>query len=670
MQPELKEHAPRARCYRCGSDDIASLCHHCGKVMCTEHTPKVTGLDGNPLSMEFADLGLTGEQAGPYHCAEHDHVVKGGLMKFVVVGIVVAVIGILVVIGSLIPGLILLLAGAAMAFLAYRAHQGRMKDARDAQPAVPVIPDLDSARIRETLRGRIQLADNGAYTSPPEPVRGEVDVEMTLTRADRDRLEDYRRKYELVVGEPVHFGAGFAVLRGEEGLDFEFSADSGATRLPGDVGAWFRGETSQHPLFSAADGRSGEQWTARLPYVLQDACQPKNIPIWLVPSLVPASDQSTLEIDIHWVTMGDDQRQLYLSRFEQIDLVVPKEWGNVEKVTPDNNVLISDPDEEIYRTIQWKHPPVDKLGQGLTLVIRFEKQIKLVDVLRGRVQATFGGALSGVESIRFYQALGGVWRQPPEVTVKTEVFADFELSLNSIRYQDVRMVPDHKKDITNPEAVRALDADVLPGDEIGPGGPVYRPETEQFPGVIPNDLTVIRLTNDMSESGYYIKRVTENQPGGSGRANLVNRVWDIAGRLYNGVFPVDFHITLTGEEEYQGGVWAHAGNTSAAITVWGSYVDADMERKIEGVWDTIRGKVGAVMRDQRTSIPGGGGSPDPQVQEPARPVGDDRITRLQSRLDALFDALIAKTISEATYRELKAEIQAEIDSIRTESGRG
>ena len=67
-----------------------------------------------------------------------------------------------------------------------------------------------------------------------------------------------------------------------------------------------------------------------------------------------------------------------------------------------------------------------------------------------------------------------------------------------------------------------------------------RGEAREFPEVIPNDDTVIRLTNVLSEQGYYIKRIIENPRRSGPRANLIRRYWDIAGRHYSGVYPIDF----------------------------------------------------------------------------------------------------------------------------------
>lgn len=49
----LEDHAPQARCYRCGSPDIFAVCHHCGAGMCQEHTPRTVDGGEKPVSKEF-----------------------------------------------------------------------------------------------------------------------------------------------------------------------------------------------------------------------------------------------------------------------------------------------------------------------------------------------------------------------------------------------------------------------------------------------------------------------------------------------------------------------------------------------------------------------------------------------------------------------------------------
>jgi hypothetical protein len=227
--------------------------------------------------------------------------------------------------------------------------------------------------------------------------------------------------------------------------------------------------------------------------------------------------------------------------------------------------LISNPEMALTRTIEWKLLPPATTGPSGTmkLAIRFEKPIRLESTVTGRLRASYKGTFSGITDIAMYWPTGSHWQQPPKAKVTTQAEVDFELSLNYIRYQDTRVVPDGTRD---------------------PG----RAEVDKYPGVIPSHETIIDLTNELSDAGYYVKRITENQPRGGGRASLVNRVWDIAGRQYWGVFPIDFHVAIMGEEEYQNGEFQpRTGNTAVRLTVRGSYVNREMEAQVEDEWDRL-----------------------------------------------------------------------------------
>ncbi len=156
---------------------------------------------------------------------------------------------------------------------------------------------------------------------------------------------------------------------------------------------------------------------------------------------------------------------------------------------------------------------------------------------------------------------------------------------------------------------------------------------------------------------------------------MVNRVWDIAGRWYEGVFPVDFHMTLTGEEEYQGAIRAHAGNTIARISVQGSYANPKMQAQIEAKWDELHRIVRKILQNLAPCIaevtvehPADESCPE---QEPAapRPAGgkgdtgetDGRAAALRRRRVAVVEA---QRISADMYRDLIARIDVELDSLK------
>jgi hypothetical protein len=246
--------------------------------------------------------------------------------------------------------------------------------------------------------------------------------------------------------------------------------------------------------------------------------------------------------------------------------------------------------------------------------------------------------------------------------VKTDVDVDFELSLKAIRYQSVQVVPDQSR-----------------------GGQAEVEEVAEV-ALLPDHLTVIELTNMLSDEERYVKRVIENPPRGGGRAGLLSRFWDIAGRHYLGIYPIDFHIVLTGEEQNQGGFRASAGSTTARITVQGSYVDARTQQQILNEWvvlrDLIDNKLRKLSDNRRTPrISSGQTESDqpttqsqyreespfvpPQRMGPAAdharaPEPANRVSTLRQRRDAATDAVLSGRIDNETYRQITASIDAEL----------
>ena len=653
MPPVLEDHAPRVRCYQCGSPEVFSLCHHCGKPICREHSLAAFDKAGRPVSREFADLELERYQEAVYHCREHAHVVKARLTRVIWLGVGLAAVGVIVLLFALVPGRVLLLAGGGMAGIAFRADRRRAEAARRSRPLLPLVPQLDTVSVVETLHGEIRLGEDG-YTSTAGRVNGQIDLGMTLAKAGRDRLPRYLDKYRPPTAEPVEFSAGFAVVQGEAGLTFTpltftplaLTPERGNAVLDGGMRLSFRGNPDGHPLFGAIPGRPEGEWRFGLGYDLMAARVPRGIPLWIVPSLVPASDQRTLEIDLHWELLGPEGHEFDLERFDLIELKVPPEWGNVESTLP-GDALTSRPSPGEPRSIQWRQLPPrgdkdQQKRQSRTLTIRFEHQIMDQPGLEGSLRATFSGTLSGLTGIGFYLPGGGRREPQPEFKSRTEVSVDFGISLGFVRYQDDRVVPDQ-----------------------GNIDDVARSEVDEFTGVIPDYRTVVELTNAISKEGYYVKRVIENPPRGGGRAGVVNRVWDIAGRWYEGVFPIDFHMTLTGEEEYEGSIRANAGNTVARISVQGAYANQKMKGQIEAKWDELHRIVKKMLQDRAPDVPvvtlrHTAEEPEPDMTRPADADKAARAAALRKRRDSAIDALLEGRISEDIYRAVIAEIDEEL----------
>jgi len=672
--------------------------------MCQEHTPFAyreagklvrapsgsAGEAAKPTSREFAGLKLGRTREAVYHCEEHSHVVRGGLI-----------------------GLILRLLGGSGA----------------SRSALPLVPHVNTVDILERLSGNVRL-ENGKYTSTVEAVTGQLKVNMSANDG-RMRLQLYRKKYRLPESNPVEFTAGFVLLEGETGLEF----------LPGQqavltdrTGVALSGDSADgHDLFPADPGRTQGEWTLEVGYELQDNRRPKDIPLWLVPSLVPASDRRTLEIDLYWNRLGPEGRQLDIQLFDRIELEVPSDWGNVEGCSPGR---VETSQSGGRRVIKWQRlKPRDddnrtpaQGGNSRTLTIRFERPIteeseqtgvgtgdstppeggdnKKKLTLSGTLETTFGGTLSGLTGVGLYLAGGGRGHQP-EIKPQTTVTVTFDVSLRTLRYQDDRVIPDENNADDHEKA---------------------RNKVDEFPEVVPDYRTVTELTNAISADGYYVKSVVEHPPyRDDGRPNVVNRVWDITGRRYDGIFPIDFDINLRGDEVGQGTSSTFSGKTVAQVTVKGSYAkgttaerekaeDAngagansegsgtkeedsgkELLKQIEDTWTRLHDKVtqilatraafasgtraiaapaegvvlGEVIEQDDDSASGAvivdAGAFESDTASARSHDGAHRVADLRKQRQAADDAVITGRISEEIYRGIIARIAAELTELRESS---
>lgn len=116
-----------------------------------------------------------------------------------------------------------------------------------------------------------------------------------------------------------------------------------------------------------------------------------------------------------------------------------------------------------------------------------------------------------------------------------------------------------------------------------------RQRTLDFLGISPTYNTIALLTDAMSstEQGFYVKQVIENQPTINAAANILNRSWVIFGRWYEGVYPIDFQVDLSGHEEMEYQLQEASRITRVRLTVKGTYSNPEMEQQIERIWEKL-----------------------------------------------------------------------------------
>lgn len=576
MAVTTEHRAPKVRCYKCGSSTVRALCHHCWRPGCSHHVRPSPGWAGWLFGVEGSGPGL--KNVRPRHCDDCAHFRVGRSLATGVAGLALVIVGLLVIPASLFAGLSLVVVGAAAAVLAYTRIRRYSARARADLP-VPLHPKVSDVRLLERVRTRITLGADGDYQTQKEPVEGKLMATFTFGSHDRARVDAHVRKRRLAPDQKVPYSAGCIVPQGRVGIR-ELSEHPVVT---------VDGNARDIPVFRQQDPPASSRHDLTREYRLSADPDIDFGPFWVVPSIAPESERHVLEIDIQWTEFGpDDGEPLTLDVIEVLRITVPVGWGRVQGFSR-GPVMISAPDRgEGSQTLEWKQlsPNQDeRKARQLTIAVQFENPVLGDDdlvgrrraALSGRLEAIMKGSLSGVDGMRMYNALGALRAVSGTPNVKTRVEADFTLSLTSVRYQAVRVFPDHADEDVDRDPY-AIYFDAVPGDE-----------------------TVIALTNALAENEFYVKRVTENPPRSGGRADVMHRYWNIAGRSYQGLHPVDFHIVLTGEEVHRGDVRPESGTTKIQIMVRGAYTDDEMRARVDNEWARLRDVTVRVLNGQASS---------------------------------------------------------------------
>jgi hypothetical protein len=630
--------------------------------------------DGNsarPASREFAWLKQSDPvRAAAYHCTtcqKDGHAAGDTLRTLAVVGIVITAVGVLVMLVSLVPGLVLFLVGGGLAATALVMRSQRPAPDPGDLPPLPLFPHVNTVDVIERVHGRVSFAA-GVYKSTVDgPATGEITIDMSATDGQK-WLPRYRKRYRVPDDAPVRFAAGFAMIKGTAGLRFHSGQN---VALPGGTGLWLRADSAiGHQLFEHVPGHRPGEWILSTHYDVFADKSPEKIPLWIVPSIVPSSDRRTLEIDLHWNQLGPRGGELTFTRFDSIELEVPASWGAMQSADPSGATV--DSTRKGVRIIRWESvgPSDGQRPQGTAsagevksraLKLHFENPVLWVPEASGNgvrpkstqephftgsLKAVFekadpaareAGTLSGIGGIDIYLAGGGRARQQPQVRVRTEVTVDFDIDLSAVRYQDDWVVPD---DSNAWAAVAAANGH----DGTESGFRQDRPHDDTFVGVVPDHVTVGELTNLISGKGYYVKSVVEHPPfRDDGRANVVNRVWDIAGRWYHGVFPIDFDVNLRGQEMGEEVPGPFSGQTVAQVIVKGTYVnDAGLSQRtmIEERWNDLYTDVSDLLR--RRAVGGSGLRSIAPVASPR--AWEDPAARAASWNDRASDPIVVDAV--------------------------
>jgi hypothetical protein len=509
----------------------------------------------------------------------------------------------------------------------------RMQPAGRRRSTLALNPNLRKIKTKETISATVRLLPDSRWETTVDAA-GSVAVEGNWSRIHRAAV-DRRSHSRRPVPETV--AAGHLVLHGPGRVTFRPPADA---RVNTGAALVLAPRIADQPLLSSDDGGGETRWHPTFHYDITPPEYGWRVPVWVSPTIAADLDRHVLELHVQWNTRGPEMGDLGvpIRAIEVLELSVPAHWGTVEHMTAlGGDLYRGQPEpgtdgEPARRTLTWKKIPF-KNGSSrdaVRLTVRFSERIDLDHELTGRIEARFEGAVSGLTRTAVYRTDGN-WVPRLSGTRRPVTVADvrFTLSLTGLRYQEQRAIPDRGR-----------------AEDVG------LRETETFLGVVPDHRTVSLLTNNLADEGYSIIRVQENPAQYSPRPGAMNRLWDLAGRYYEGVYPVEFHLQLSGEEVHKG--QEISGNTVVALTVHGSYAGSEMERRVVEEWTRLWKRIGL-------SLAGAGDGP--RLAEQPLDAASSELSRLRhvalSELDRLEAARSAGRIDLDLAAEMTSRINRE-----------
>lgn len=379
----------------------------------------------------------------------------------------------------------------------------------------------------------------------------------------------------------VRFDGGALLLKGSAGLTLVDPVGCRQVQL-GII--LLRDRLVNHPALYQDDGSGSRTWSISADYTI--APDPDNellMPLWLTPTIVPRSDRRALDLEIQWSEFGPNEDGMPLVAIDLLEFSIPQSWGSVLAIDTENAMssTTDDPESQLRVITCRDIEDVPHTSRGRHCIsMRFENQVDEHDELHGRIEARFDGTLCRVTGIDTYQASGQRRRERLTRKCYTRVVLDFRLSLEALRYEALRILPTPDDEDVDERVIDSNGATVK--------------ETTSF-GVIPDGWTVAAVTAALGEGEYYVKRVVENSARPGKEASTTYRFWDIAGRKYDGVYPIDFHLTITGSEVHDGAVVA-SGRTSFSLTVTGAYSSTETDGKVRNEWRSLHARIARTLR--------------------------------------------------------------------------
>lgn len=612
MTIQLLRQTPIIRCTECGSPEIVAFCHHCGKPMCAKHGPVKPGLYWFTENREFNGFTLSqwpfnGNQGA--HCKECAHSSLNYRRILIYPGILIALICLYILfskvttlagcIGNLpatfpqglaifsdgirdptifsgveagvcyIPSLIerilgtvnyltLFSLGVAMVILGSVLVQKRKRVESIGEFGLPVHlgPTTNQIEAIEVLKASFRIDTRSSSSAELQsPVSGIVYPFLRFSQQDILRIHEYREKYRLSKEVDLKYSAGYLVTRFHNNQQLQFS-NNGGSSLPKIYP--LQGFVKNQAYLSENKGQA-ESWAVNpLTYSFyppEDNQEDWNqVPVRIIPLLeeMGSSQQVKLQVQLN-TRFFPTLKQYEESNSERIPQVVPEDLILLQKAIvrgdmeylgkPKTNGIVKELEDKKYFTVEWQNlwvlPQKDVINISLPSMT-FKRKFLPETRLTGSLQIRVPALISGIVAVEYVSSLGYPVKDRINASRNLPFMGysileiEFDLALNKLPVSTMKV------------HIKSLSQENKTGEEIGklyyPGGPT--PENVQ------------RFINALSQgpSTYgdpymYLRSVVQDPKRVSEDPDADNMwYWDVTGRYYYEVTPIDFHIVIYGIE--------------------------------------------------------------------------------------------------------------------------
>lgn len=426
-------------------------------------------------------------------------------------------------------------------------------------PPVPIEGQLDPISTSESGSGSIRLDAEGVYTPQFGEMKGKLLAPLRFSQADLSRYRAYHQRAqwlgvtnvfekEVLSGYLLLGPADWRFLKQE--VWEPHAVNIVRLSIPHKDGPldWLL----QNP------DKVEKAWPIEYEYSVLDGTKDTNasrLPLQVILSMRSASNRQGLELELEYT--GKVAGQTPKVTIEQLDLWVPEYLGYIERHDPagrihqDKGSITSLPG--MWQRITWRNLILaSEQNYRQTVYIRFQNPIEPQTRLQGKMIIKIPAAFSGLAEVGFFTP----WGTKRKVKFNPETRLDISLDLDLSRLK-------HQSRISQETKITGK-------------------------GVVPNSDLVLKIARCLSQEGFYLKHIIEN-PARTSRdsAYQIYRYWDLGGRNYEGISPVDFHMVLLGSETHNKSKNIANSGTEVQITVQGVVTSDEMAAHVQDVFDRL-----------------------------------------------------------------------------------